>query len=74
MEGQGYAVSEVSFDGHVNGVVSMHQYCVPVCVARTVDGQRRRGPGKPGDDTQMMSEFGKDPNADLMDSTRGIAV
>ena len=44
-----------------------------LCVARTADGRPRRGPGKPGHDAQMMSEFGKDPNADLMDSTAGAA-
>ena len=45
-----------------------------VFVAPTVDGHRRRGPGKPADDAQMMSQFGEDPNADLMDSTRGGAL
>ena len=45
-------------------------------------GTKKKGPGaddrgSPGscrrdDDAQMMSEFGRDPNADLMDTTRGL--
>ena len=41
--------------------------------ARTVAG-RLAPPGRPGDEAQMLSAFGADPNAELMDSTRARTV
>ena len=48
--------------------------CVCVCAARTVEGQRGPGQRRPGDDAQMMSEFGGDPLADMQYGTRGLMV
>ena len=45
--------------------------CVCVCAARTVEGSRGPGQRRPGDDAQMMSQFGGDPLADMQDGTRG---
>ena len=50
-------------------------YCLhtpSLCAARTAEGQRGPGRPRPGEDAQMMSEFGGDPDAQLMDSTRGV--
>ena len=46
---------------------------VSVCTVQVLEGPRGPGLRKPGDAAQMMSEFGRDPNAGLMDSTRGLS-